>query len=74
VLLYAVQALDPAKYPLPDPYPHKEAAQFFKEPEVTPADQLPPLKWTAPDEEALVAYLVGAWVGLGWAHPPWSFI
>jgi hypothetical protein len=55
----AVQALDPAKYPLPEPYPYKEAAKFFQEPEVTPADQLPPLKWTAPDEEALVAYLVG---------------
>lgn len=57
--LPAAQALDPAKYPLPEPYPYKEAAKFFVEPEVTPADQLPPLKWTAPDEEALVAYLVG---------------
>lgn len=54
-----MQSLDPAKYPLPEPYPYKEAAQFFKEPEVTPADQLPALKWTPPDEEALVAYLVG---------------
>jgi flap endonuclease-1 len=54
-----MQALDPAKYPLPEPYPYKEAAEFFKAPEVTPADQLPVLKWTPPDEDALVAYLVG---------------
>lgn len=54
-----LQSLDPAKYPLPEPYPYKEAAQFFKEPEVLPADQLPPMKWSAPDEEGLVAFLVG---------------
>lgn len=62
-MLVRLQALDPTKYTLPEPYPYKEAAEFFKQPDVTPADQLPPLKWTAPDEEALVAYLVGelAW-------------
>jgi hypothetical protein len=53
------QSLDPAKYPLPEPYPYKEAAAFFAEPDVTPADQLPPLKWSAPDEEGLLAFLVG---------------
>jgi len=58
-LYMLLQALDPAKYPLPEPYPYKEAAAFFKDPDVTPADQLPPLKWTAPDEDALVAFLVG---------------
>jgi hypothetical protein len=26
---------------------------------VTPADQLPPLKWSAPDEDGLIAFLVG---------------
>jgi hypothetical protein len=55
------QSLDPAKYPLPEPYPYKEAAAFFAEPDVTPAEQLPPLKWSAPDEEALIAFLVGEW-------------
>lgn len=55
----AVASLDPAKYPLPEPYPYKEAAAFFAEPEVTPAEQLPPLKWSAPDEEGLIAFLVG---------------
>jgi hypothetical protein len=55
------QSLDPAKYPLPEPYPYKEAAAFFAEPEVTPAEQLPPLKWSAPDEEGLIAFLVGEW-------------
>jgi hypothetical protein len=56
---HSPQALDPAKFPLPEPYPHKESAAFFKEPDVLQADQLPPLKWTAPDEDALVAFLVG---------------
>jgi hypothetical protein len=51
--------LDPAKYQLPEPYPYKEAAAFFKQPEVTPADQLPPMKWSSPDVEGLVAFLVG---------------
>eukprot|EP00882_Tetradesmus_deserticola_P021500 GHRQ01023273.1.p1 GENE.GHRQ01023273.1~~GHRQ01023273.1.p1 ORF type:complete len:252 (+),score=88.80 GHRQ01023273.1:841-1596(+) len=56
-------SLDPAKYPLPEPYPYKEAAAFFAQPDVTHAEQLPPLKWSAPDVEGLIAFLVGAWWG-----------
>eukprot|EP00882_Tetradesmus_deserticola_P015453 GHRQ01016466.1.p1 GENE.GHRQ01016466.1~~GHRQ01016466.1.p1 ORF type:complete len:179 (+),score=83.68 GHRQ01016466.1:1836-2372(+) len=52
-------SLDPAKYPLPEPYPYKEAAAFFAQPDVTHAEQLPPLKWSAPDVEGLIAFLVG---------------
>lgn len=51
--------LDPAKYPIPDNFPYQAAREFFKNPEVTPGDKLPPLKWSAPDEEGLVAFLVG---------------
>lgn len=67
------QSLDPAKYPLPEPYPYKEAAAFFAEPEVTPAEQLPPLKWSAPDEEGLIAFLVGEsgrWLAVVGVHWP----
>ncbi|GLC37417.1 Elongation of fatty acids protein 2 [Pleodorina starrii] len=50
--------LDKTKYPVPDPFPHKESHEFFKNPEVTPAAELPQLKWTSPDEEGLVQFLV----------------
>jgi flap endonuclease-1 len=52
-------ALDTGKYPLPEPYPYREAAAFFASPDVTPAGELPPLKWAAPDVDGLVAFLVG---------------
>lgn len=31
-----LEAIDQTKYPLPEPYPHREAAAFFAEPEVSP--------------------------------------
>lgn len=55
-----LEQLDATKFPLPEPYPYKEAAAFFKQPEVTPADQLSGIKWAAPDLEGLVAFLCGA--------------
>jgi 5'-3' exonuclease len=51
------------KLKLPDPYPCEEARKLFLGPSVVPAQQLPPLKWAQPDEEGLVAYLCGGWVG-----------
>lgn len=29
-----LKELDPAKYPVPEPFPHKESHEFFKNPEV----------------------------------------
>ncbi|KAJ9525581.1 hypothetical protein QJQ45_003311 [Haematococcus lacustris] len=52
-------ALDPAKYNVPEDWPHKESHEFFKNPEITPCETIPPLKWSEPDEEGLVAFLVG---------------
>ena len=52
-------ALDPAKYPLPQPYPWRESVAFFKEPEALRGEAMPALKWSAPDEEGLIAFLVG---------------
>ncbi|KAG2440013.1 hypothetical protein HXX76_004130 [Chlamydomonas incerta] len=53
-----LKELDASKYPVPDPFPHKESHEFFKNPEVTPSADIPPMKWTAPDEEGLVQFLV----------------
>eukprot|EP00197_Chlamydomonas_leiostraca_P009294 CAMPEP_0202882264 /NCGR_PEP_ID=MMETSP1391-20130828/37732_1 /ASSEMBLY_ACC=CAM_ASM_000867 /TAXON_ID=1034604 /ORGANISM="Chlamydomonas leiostraca, Strain SAG 11-49" /LENGTH=358 /DNA_ID=CAMNT_0049565087 /DNA_START=98 /DNA_END=1170 /DNA_ORIENTATION=- len=52
-------ALDPAKYQPPDGWPYKEARDFFAAPEVNDPAALPPLKWSEPDEEGLIQYLVG---------------
>lgn len=54
----ALAALDTTKFPPPDPFPYAEARRLFVEPEVTPTASLPPLKWTPPDAEAVVDFLV----------------
>jgi flap endonuclease-1 len=59
LILFVMQHLDPAKYPLPQPYPYQEARQLFRQPAVLPADQLPPMRWAPPDEPGLVAFLCG---------------
>ncbi|KAK4750916.1 hypothetical protein SAY87_004398 [Trapa incisa] len=46
------------RYQIPDDWPYSEARQLFKEPCVyTEADE-PEIKWTAPDEEGLINFLV----------------
>ncbi|XBJ27040.1 hypothetical protein VPH35_004366 [Triticum aestivum] len=44
------------KYQIPEDWPYQEARRMFKEPDVTL--DIPELKWTAPDEEGLVNFLV----------------
>lgn len=51
--------LDKDKFKIPDPFPYEEARQLFKEPEVLRGDQVPALKWSAPDTDGLVKFLVG---------------
>ncbi|GJP29130.1 hypothetical protein CLOM_g11318 [Closterium sp. NIES-68] len=46
------------KYQVPDPWPYDQARTLFKEPLVTPSEKVPEIKWTAPDEEGLVKFLV----------------
>ncbi|QDZ21316.1 XPG/Rad2 endonuclease [Chloropicon primus] len=53
-----IDQLDKKKYTVPEPFPYKEARELFKNPEVIPADQVPPFKWTNPDEEGLIAFMV----------------
>ena len=53
-----IEALDKTKYTIPEPFPYDQARTLFKQPEVTPADQLPAFSWKSPDEEGLIAFLV----------------
>jgi len=52
-----INNLDGKKYTIPEGWLFKEARKLFIKPDVTPADQLD-LKWKAPDEEALINYMV----------------
>lgn len=44
------------RYHIPEDWPYQEARRLFKDPSVIL--ETPELKWTAPDEEGLVAFLV----------------
>eukprot|EP01055_Gregarina_sp_Pseudo9_P002672 Gregarina_sp_Pseudo_9__2671@NODE_291_length_3272_cov_19_942468_g272_i0_p1_GENE_NODE_291_length_3272_cov_19_942468_g272_i0NODE_291_length_3272_cov_19_942468_g272_i0_p1_ORF_typecomplete_len388_score79_35XPG_I/PF00867_18/5_3e31XPG_N/PF00752_17/5_4e26XPG_I_2/PF12813_7/3_8e055_3_exonuc/PF01367_20/6_4e05_NODE_291_length_3272_cov_19_942468_g272_i03001463 len=43
---------------IPEDFPFQEARQFFLNPEVTPAENIPELIWREPDEEGLIKLLV----------------
>nr|XP_054748950.1 flap endonuclease 1-like [Lytechinus pictus] len=51
-----LQKIDQNKYPPPEDWLFKEARELFLSPDITPAEELD-LKWTAPDEEALVSFM-----------------
>lgn len=53
-----LDSLDKDKYQIPDPYPFEEARRLFQEPEVLKGDQVPALKWSAPDTDGLIQFLV----------------
>ncbi|XP_028779409.1 flap endonuclease 1 [Neltuma alba] len=46
------------RYQIPDDWPYKEARQLFKEPLVLTEEEQLDLKWTAPDEDGLITFLV----------------
>ncbi|KAK4782606.1 hypothetical protein SAY86_016708 [Trapa natans] len=46
------------RYQIPDDWPYSEARQLFKEPCVYTEVDEPEIKWTAPDEEGLINFLV----------------
>jgi hypothetical protein len=48
-----------SKLSIPEYFPYKEARELFLKPEVVDVEALPEFKWTPPDEEGLVAFLVG---------------
>ncbi|BBN19644.1 flap endonuclease-1 [Marchantia polymorpha subsp. ruderalis] len=53
-----LENLNKSKYQIPENWNYKEARRLFKEPLVTPAEEMPELKWVAPDEEGLKKFLV----------------
>ncbi|KAK1319678.1 Flap endonuclease 1-A [Acorus calamus] len=53
-----LENINKERYQIPENWPYQEARRLFKEPLVSePNDQLE-IKWTAPDEEGLVTFLV----------------
>ncbi|CAM6092084.1 unnamed protein product [Calypogeia fissa] len=46
------------RYQIPDDWPYQEARRLFKEPLVTPAEEMVDFKWMAPDEQGLKTFLV----------------
>lgn len=50
--------LDQEKYPVPEDWPFDAARELFRNPDVVDTAELE-LKWTAPDEEGVVAFLCG---------------
>jgi 5'-3' exonuclease len=48
-----------SKLVIPEYFPYQEARQLFLQPEVVDVQTLPEFKWTPPDEEGLLAFLVG---------------
>lgn len=52
-----IKEIDTKKYTIPEDWPYKRARELFKEPEVTAGVDVD-LKWTEPDEEALIKFMV----------------
>ncbi|WKA02578.1 hypothetical protein VitviT2T_020749 [Vitis vinifera] len=46
------------RYQIPDDWPYQEARRLFKEPQVFSDDEQLDIKWSAPDEEGLITFLV----------------
>lgn len=53
-----LEALDPEKYKIPDPFPYEEARRLFKEPDVLAGAAVPAIKWSSPDIDGLIKFLV----------------
>jgi flap endonuclease-1 len=53
-----IESLDKERYKLPEYYPYKEARKLFYEPDVIKAADMPPLRWSAPDTQGLIEFMV----------------
>lgn len=53
-----LENINKERYQIPENWPYEEARRLFKEPLVFTGDQLPELKWSPPDEEGLINFLV----------------
>lgn len=53
-----LENINKERYQIPDEWPYQEARRLFKEPSVLPDDDQNELKWSPPDEEGLISFLV----------------
>lgn len=53
-----LENINKERYQIPDEWPYQEARRLFKEPSVLPDDDQNELKWSPPDEEGLICFLV----------------
>ncbi|KAL4034484.1 hypothetical protein IC575_003131 [Cucumis melo] len=53
-----LENINKERYQIPDDWPYKEARQLFKEPLVCTDEEQLDIKWTTPDEEGLLTFLV----------------
>eukprot|EP00768_Dysnectes_brevis_P003496 gnl/Dysnectes_brevis/2490_a2978_1565.p1 GENE.gnl/Dysnectes_brevis/2490_a2978_1565~~gnl/Dysnectes_brevis/2490_a2978_1565.p1 ORF type:complete len:366 (+),score=129.74 gnl/Dysnectes_brevis/2490_a2978_1565:60-1157(+) len=54
-----LEKMDTKKYVCPADYPYEMARHLFLKPDVMPAASMDPLKWSKPNVEAVVSFLVG---------------
>ncbi|KAG6663072.1 flap endonuclease 1 isoform X1 [Carya illinoinensis] len=53
-----LENINKERFHIPDDWPYQEARQLFKEPVVYTDEEQLEIKWTAPDEEGLITFLV----------------
>ncbi|PRQ42543.1 putative spleen exonuclease [Rosa chinensis] len=53
-----LENINKERYQIPDNWPYQEARQLFKVPVALTDDEQLELKWTAPDEDGLISFLV----------------
>ncbi|XP_048225769.1 flap endonuclease 1 [Ricinus communis] len=53
-----LENMNKERYQIPEDWPYQEARRLFKEPLVLADEEEPELKWTAPDQEGLITFLV----------------
>ncbi|GMY22188.1 flap endonuclease 1 [Fagus crenata] len=53
-----LENINKERFHIPEEWPYQEARQLFKEPLVCTDEEQSEIKWTAPDEEGLVTFLV----------------
>ncbi|KAK1277110.1 Flap endonuclease 1-A [Acorus gramineus] len=53
-----LENINKERYHIPETWPYQEARCLFKEPLVSDPNDQPEIKWTAPDEEGLITFLV----------------
>ncbi|KAL6964555.1 Elongation of fatty acids protein 2 [Sarracenia purpurea var. burkii] len=53
-----LENINKERYQIPDDWPYEEARRLFKEPLVFADDEQLEIKWSAPDEEGLITFLV----------------